>query len=753
MGILYQKLCEIQTLHNAWKNVRQKNSAGGVDGLTVLQFEENLGDYLNGLRQELLRGEWAPEPYLRVEIRKNEFERRKLGMLSIKDKIVQQAIKNLIEPRFENLFLGNSYGYRPERGATRAIRRALVEFQTKKNNWVLKLDIDDYFDSINHELLFLRLGSFIKDEEIVRLIELCVKMGVVTKRLKWKDIKRGIPQGAVMSPLLANFYLHPFDEYIVKRAKAYVRYADDFLIWFETKNQAERVCVQAGRFLTEQLLLSLNKPVLEDVNTGTDFLGVFLKRGCVLLTKEKRELLHERIHSIAINGTAFTKKSKDILRGIHSYYGQLLPQDDLLEFDHVLLDHLKGLIKGHWRAFKGRETLEKLLKEIPLLADDNKLKRRQLIYELLEYYSELKKLNSAAKKDVDLNKQLIERKKREYHRKEGEGAEYVISSYGCFIGVSNKGLTIKQKGKVINDTPSIALKHLTVMSGAVSISSNAIQYCMKNKIPIDFFDGMGKHYGSILSPVFIENTLWRKQGLMSNEQRSLLGMKIIYGKLKNQLNLIKYFHKYHKGTANALTEKYADVVSGLESIISSVKGINLHEEYADNLRMLEASGAVLYWDYIRQLVADDGVDFASRERKGATDLMNSMLNYGYAILYVRVWQALLLAKLNPMESVIHVRQPGKPTFVYDVIELFRAQAVDRVVISMIQKGKALTMDKELLSESTKQNLLQNLLERLNRYEKYRGEERKFCRIIQLQAKEIAAYVDEGSNYKPYIAKW
>ncbi len=134
--------------------------------------------------------------------------------------------------------------------------------------------------------------------------------------------------------------------------------------------------------------------------------------------------------------------------------------------------------------------------------------------------------------------------------------------------------------------------------------------------------------------------------------------------------------------------------------------------------------------------------------------MNSMLNYGYAILYARVWQALLSAKLNPSISVFHARQPGKPTFVYDLIEIFRSQAVDRVVIGLIQKKEPLNMDKNLLDNETKKLLIQNILERLNRYEKFRTEEMKFAKIIQLQAKDIAEFITEQKKtFKPYIAKW
>ena len=227
--------------------------------------------------------------------------------------------------------------------------------------------------------------------------------------------------------------------------------------------------------------------------------------------------------------------------------------------------------------------------------------------------------------------------------------------------------------------------------------------------------------------------------------------------LKNQYNLIKYFHKYHKLTDRVLCEKYDLLAPKISNIIKQVQNYKISASTTDDYRAkligLEAAGASLYWDYIKILVSDDNVSFESRERKGATDLFNCLLNYGYAIIYARVWQSLLWRKLNPMDSVVHVPQDGKPTFVYDVIELFRSQAVDRVVISLIQKKESLEIKNNLLTDKTKNLLVQNILERLNRYELYRGKECRLSDIINLQTKEIAEFISENKNYKPYIAKW
>lgn len=516
MDSLFQQLCSIQTLHRAWKAVKLKNSAGGIDGLTVSQFDDELGEQLYALQNELKTGMWQPEPYLQVEIRKkkNEAERRRLGLLTIKDKIVQQAIKDLIEPRFEHLFLSNSYGYRPAKGTTRAIRRTMAELRNKKNNWILQLDIDNYFDTIDHALLFTRLKAVVHDTEILRLIELCVKMGVVTKKLKWTECWQGVPQGAILSPLLANFYLHAFDQFVVTKVRAYVRYADDFLILCETREEADQLLVSVKHFLEQRLLLHCNEPLLADVEAGVEFLGVVIGRSGISLSEKKKEDLALRIRSVGLDGVFFTRKSLEILKGLHVYYAALLPEEYLKDFDRILLETLRELLKRYWRNFRNQRAVAECFKVIQFYAEGTVLRKKEIVQELVELYAILKRADWEVKGDSGLNKRLIDRKKREYRKREGEGAELVVNTFGCFISVNHKGLSVKQKGSVILEAPTGQLEHLTIMTEGASISARAIQYCMQNRIPVDFFDRRGKHYGSVLHPAYTECTLWEEQAGM-----------------------------------------------------------------------------------------------------------------------------------------------------------------------------------------------------------------------------------------------
>lgn len=207
---------------------------------------------------------------------------------------------------------------------------------------------------------------------------------------------------------------------------------------------------------------------------------------------------------------------------------------------------------------------------------------------------------------------------------------------------------------------------------------------------------------------------------MSFKDRNRLAVKIIVGKIKNQMNLCKYFNKYHKSVG--IDAPFDELVKSLSGVLCKMK------------------------------MSDDEVEFYSRVKKGASDLVNSMLNYGYSLLYPRIWQAILKKRLNPYVGLVHYSE-GNPNLVFDVIELFRSQAVDRVVISMIQKKEHTVMSGGLLDDETRNLLTRHVYGRLNRYEKYRGEEKRLSEIIDLQISELASAIVSGTTYRPYMAKW
>lgn len=745
MEVLFKTLGSIDLLQVAWKIVSRKKSAGGIDAMTLTEYDRHLARNLKRLSAQLECRKWVPKPYLSVKIPKKETEFRSLNLLTVEDKIVQQAIKILIEPILEKDFCSCSYAYRPGRGHLKAVRRALHECKQRKNVWYAKLDIDDFFDNIDHAILFGFLRSFVKDTEICRLVELCMQMGQVDSSMKWSHREKGIPQGGILSPILSNLYLNTFDRFVQSQNPAYVRYADDFVIWGEDESNILSLCDSVVNYLQQHLKLSLNQPLVGMTHDGFEFLGLHLNDKGATISEAKRDKLRERISQFDIVDGRISDKYIESLSGIRRYYLAVLSESDALPLQDALYETLVKWVVAHPEYSKS--ALHVLFSELPCMESGDREQKRWIARVVKEGISQRHQNAEGESR----NQKLIRARKLEYQRREGDNSELVVSSFGYFIGLSNRGITLKRKGERIPIPPSSALKHITIMSNGVSISSNAISYCMEKGIPIDFFSGYNTHIASIISPKFLQTTLWPVQAALDLEKRTYIGKKIIQGKLRNQLNLIKYFHKYHK-TVVQLEPDFMRIQKRFLSTIEAVKSIASTNRYKEELMAQEAQGAVLYWEYIKLLIADDDVGFGCRDTRGASDLVNVMLNTGYSLLYPRVWQSILRHHLNPYMGFVHY-QEGNANLVFDMIELFRSQAVDRVVISMIQKGERLVLSDGRLDAESRALLVQNVFGRMNRYEKYRGKEHRFLDIIDFQMKELISYMTEGNTYYPYIAKW
>ena len=549
MPAQFNTLCQTPCLYLAWNKVKAKGSAGGIDGISILEFEKEKRKQILELTEELKAGKWKPQPYMEIEVAKtkNPDEIRKIGMTAIRDKIVQHAIKSILEPRYEKLFISNSYGFRPGKGATKAIRRVLAECHKSQYKYVLRLDIDNFFDTIDHEILQKRLIATGTEAEIVRLIMLCVQMGKIKQNsLEWVETEYGTPQGAVLSPILSNLYLHSFDQFAVSRNVPYIRYADDFLFLTETREQAEEILTKTEVHLKEKLKLALNQPpIIKELTEGFDFLGITIKDKRASITEKKKTDLTDRINTLDFNSDGFPLKSKRLWDGISNYYGQLLPQEDLEYFDSVLLKRIVCIVRERFDLFGSKSNIQFALNTFNYLSLQYQQKRKQLSTEILAEYS-VEKLKEKQTINAKKNRKLIQERKKEYRKLEAEASGLLVNKPGMFIGLTSRGVTVSQKGKVVAQHHPDNLTQIVITGQGVSMSSNLISFCLNRKIPIDFFDIQGTHIGSIVNSKYMQNTLWAKQAEAGSMQRKTIALGIIEGKIKNQHALLKYFNKYHK---------------------------------------------------------------------------------------------------------------------------------------------------------------------------------------------------------------
>ena len=254
---LMELVCERQNLLTALKRVRNNKGSPGIDGMTVEELPAHLRAHWPAIREDLLAGRYQPQPVKRVVIPKPGGGERELGIPTVLDRFVQQALLQVLQPRIDPSFSEHSYGFRPGRRAHDAVRRA-QRYVQEGRRWVVDIDLEKFFDRVNHDVLMSRLARRIEDRRVLGLVRRYLEAGVLAHGVVIER-HEGTPQGGPLSPLLANVLLDEVDKELEKRGHAFVRYADDLNVYVRSKRAGERV-MEAMRRLYARLRLRVNEP-------------------------------------------------------------------------------------------------------------------------------------------------------------------------------------------------------------------------------------------------------------------------------------------------------------------------------------------------------------------------------------------------------------------------------------------------------------------------------------------------------------
>ena len=290
---LIDKVYRLKTLKRAWGQVRANDGAPGIDKVSIADYERHAETNLKRLSQKLKAGKFKPRAVRRTWIPKpGGTEERPLGIPTVEDRIVQTALKMVLEPIYEKGFSPRSYGFRPQRGTKDALRQ-VDNLLKEGKRWAVDADLKGYFDSISHEILMAEVEEIVSDGKVLELITAFLECEVVDGEESFRPIK-GTPQGGVISPLLANIFLDPLDHMMEEAGFEMVRYADDFVVLCRTEEEA-RAALERVRLWTEKVGLTLHPKktkLVDESEESFDFLGYCFKRGMKFPSrKAKRRFL------------------------------------------------------------------------------------------------------------------------------------------------------------------------------------------------------------------------------------------------------------------------------------------------------------------------------------------------------------------------------------------------------------------------------------------------------------------------------
>ena len=326
---LMDKVWAKRTLEAAWERVRRNGGSAGVDRQSIDAFAAQAERYLEELQAALRAGTYRPEAVRRVWIPKpGQAERRPLGIPTVKDRVVQTALKLVLEPIWEAGFAEQSYGFRPRRGCKDALRR-VQELLNGGSTWVVDVDIQGYFDSLPHGRLIAEVERRVADRGVLRLLEAYLHQGVLDGLEQWQP-DQGTPQGAVISPLLANLYLDPLDHELAEQGHQSVRYADDLVVLCRTEREAEAVLQKLREWTVSRgLTLHPEKTRLVDATEpgGFDFLGYHFERGRRWPSKRSERQLREKVRAKTRRKTSgsldqIVGELNPVVRGWYEYFKQ-----------------------------------------------------------------------------------------------------------------------------------------------------------------------------------------------------------------------------------------------------------------------------------------------------------------------------------------------------------------------------------------------------------------------------------------------
>jgi len=351
-----EEVCGRENCKQALARVKANKGSAGVDGMTVEQLPEHLKQHWPAIREQLLSGKYRPQPVRRVEIPKPGGGVRKLGIPTVLDRFVQQAVMQILQRRWDRTFSEHSYGFRPGRSAHQAVKQA-QQCIADGYRWVVDLDLEKFFDRVNHDKLMAKLAERVSDKRLLKLIRAFLRAGVMENGLV-SPVDEGTPQGGPLSPLLSNIVLDEFDREMERRGLRFARYADDCNIYVRSRRAGSRVMESLARFITMKLKLKVNAQKSAVARPwGRKFLGFSFTNEQAprrRIAPKAVDRFKERVRELTCRtrGISIERMAEDLsryLRGWIGYFGKCETPSVLQGLERWTRHRLRSMVWKQWK--------------------------------------------------------------------------------------------------------------------------------------------------------------------------------------------------------------------------------------------------------------------------------------------------------------------------------------------------------------------------------------------------------------------
>jgi len=375
---LMEEVCERENLKEALRQVKANKGSSGVDGMTVVALSDYLKRHWPAIREQLLNGTYKPQPVRRVEIPKPDGGGvRKLGIPCVLDRFIQQAVMQVLQRRWDRTFSDHSYGFRPGRSAHQAVAQA-QQYIAEGHGWCVDLDLEKFFDRVNHDKLMGRIANRIEDKRLLKLIRAFLNAGVMENGLVSPSVE-GTPQGGPLSPLLSNLVLDELDRELERRGHRFVRYADDCNIYVRSERAGQRVMESITRFITQRLKLKVNETKSAVARPQErKFLGFSFSTG----PEVKRVIAPKALDRFKARIREITRRAKGVsiettmeelapyLRGWRNYFGFCETPEVLVHLTRWVRLRLRAALWRQWKTPRRRRAALLQLGVRPRLASN-----------------------------------------------------------------------------------------------------------------------------------------------------------------------------------------------------------------------------------------------------------------------------------------------------------------------------------------------------------------------------------------------